>query len=94
MENIHIGKYEFQVESKYADGTGEDVYHKIIFLKRENGGWSIPITIVYFPSTEILWFKKEEKYNDQEIMIQLKIQLELVETIVDSFINANNIETL
>jgi hypothetical protein len=94
MKNIHIGKYEFQIESKYADGTGGDVYHKTIFQKRENGGWSIPITIVYFPSTEILWFKKEEKFNDQEIMIELKIPLELVETIVDSFISANNIELI
>jgi hypothetical protein len=94
MKNIHIGKYEFQIESKYASGSGEDVYHKTIFQKREGGGWGIPIIIVYFSSTEILWFKKEEKFNDQEIMIELKIPLELVETIVDSFISANNIELI
>jgi hypothetical protein len=89
-----IGKYKFKVESKYASGSGEDIYHKTLIQKREGGGWGIPIIIVYFTSTEILWFKKEEKMDEQEIMIQLKVNIELVESIIDSFINANNIEVL
>ncbi len=91
--NITIDNHTFEILSKYADGSGETSYLKTIIEKNANGGWGIPIDIVYWKESEILWFKKHIKLSET-IQFQLKVSIDKLSDVIDMYIKGNNIEIL
>lgn len=86
-----IGKYTFAILSQYVSNTGKLFLHKTFIEKRNGGGWGIPVEVVYWLDTEILWFKKEVHIGEYE-QFNMKVPIDMLETVIDMYVNANTIE--